>query len=154
MKRSEAETVFNWLVNGLNARADEDKRTVWVEELMLLPAAPASEVTMQMIRMPGARMPTIGDFRKAVRDYIERMRPKEKTESFASGSVPLWIKRWCAARWLHAQFGKEQDMRPFPEQKPYVDPGTDEWMPPDAWLEEAEQITDRQAWSTLRRLTV
>lgn len=62
--------------------------------------------------------------------------------------VPLWVRRWVAARYLHAQFGKEQDMRAFPEQQTFMNPHVDV-MPADAWLEEAEHVTDERVWRTL-----
>lgn len=64
--------------------------------------------------------------------------------------VPLWVRRWVAARYLYARFGKEQDMRRFPEQQDKHSPDM-EMMPADAWLEEAEHVTDRQVWNTLTR---
>jgi hypothetical protein len=63
--------------------------------------------------------------------------------------VPLWVRRWVAARYLYARFGKEQDMRRFPEQQDKYSPDM-EMMPADAWLEEAEHVTDKQVWATLQ----
>ena len=53
-----------------------------------------------------------------------------------------------AARYLHAKFGKDQDMRRFPEQQDWGNPDMP-LMPADQWLEEAEHVTDRQVWNTL-----
>jgi hypothetical protein len=63
--------------------------------------------------------------------------------------VPLWVRRWVAARYLHAQFGKAQDMRRFPEQQDQHSPDM-ELMPADAWLEEAEHVTEERVWRTLQ----
>ncbi len=64
-------------------------------------------------------------------------------------TVPLWVRRWVAARYLHAMFGKDQDMRPFPEQGQWASIDDTNLMPPDAWLEEAEHVTDDRVWKTL-----
>lgn len=64
--------------------------------------------------------------------------------------VPLWVRRWVAARYLHSRFGKDQDMRRFPEQQDWGNPYED-MMPADAWLEEADHVTDSQVWNILTR---
>lgn len=63
--------------------------------------------------------------------------------------VPLWVRRWVAARYLHAQFGKAQDMRRFPEQQERGSPDV-ELMPAAEWLDEAEHVTDDRVWRTLQ----
>lgn len=63
--------------------------------------------------------------------------------------VPLWVRRWVAARCLYKRFGKDQDLRSFPEQQEWANPHVDV-MPADAWLEEAEHVTDAQVWRTLQ----
>ena len=62
--------------------------------------------------------------------------------------VPLWVRRWLAARYLYAMFGREQDMRPFPEQQHKWSPD-EPLMPADAWLDEAEHVTEDRVWKTL-----
>lgn len=79
--------------------------------------------------------------RAAVERPVEPRAKKEK--------VPLWVRRWVAARYLYARFGKEQDLRSFPEQQEWMNPHVDV-MPADAWLEEAEHVTDEQIWRTLQ----
>ncbi len=64
-------------------------------------------------------------------------------------TVPLWVRRWVAARYLHAMFGKDQDLRRFPQQGDWGNPDL-ELMPEDAWLEEAEHVTEDRVWNTLR----
>lgn len=64
--------------------------------------------------------------------------------------VPLWVRRWVAARYLHSRFGKDQDMRAFPEQRDFANPYVD-MMPADAWLDEAQHVTDKQVWNILTR---
>jgi len=50
---------------------------------------------------------------------------------------------------LYAQFGREQDMRRFPEQQDRHSPDM-EMMPPTEWLDEAEHVTEAQVWRTLQ----
>ncbi len=71
---------------------------------------------------------------------VEKWERKEK--------VPLWVRRWVAARYLYRQFGREQDMRRFPEQQDRHSPDL-ELMPPTEWLDEAEHVTDERVWRTL-----
>ncbi len=62
--------------------------------------------------------------------------------------VPLWVRRWVAARYLYARFGKERDDRRFPEQQDWANPDL-ELMPADAWLDEAEHVTEKQVWNVI-----
>lgn len=71
------------------------------------------------------------------------------TERPRKDKVPLWVRRWVAARYLYAQFGKAQDMRRFPEQQDKHSPDM-EMMPPTEWLDEAEHVTEAQVWRTLQ----
>lgn len=73
---------------------------------------------------------------------------KPREERPRKEKVPLWVRRWVAARYLYAQFGKEQDMRRFPEQQDRYSPDM-ELMPADAWLDEAEHVTEERVWKTL-----
>ena len=74
---------------------------------------------------------------------------KPREEIVRKEKVPLWVRRWVAARYLHKMFGEEQDMRRFPEQQDRHSPDMD-MMPPTEWLEEAEHVTDDRVWNTLR----
>jgi hypothetical protein len=79
---------------------------------------------------------------RAAEDKPERQWPQKRE------TVPLWVRRWVAARYLYAMFGKEQDLRPFREQGDWATQDG-ERMPADAWLEEAEHVTDDRVWRTL-----
>ncbi len=79
---------------------------------------------------------------RAAEEKPERQWPQKREV------VPLWVRRWVAARYLHRQFGRDQDMRSFPEQGQWANPYTDP-MPPDAWLEEAEHVTDDKVWKSI-----
>ena len=74
---------------------------------------------------------------------------KPREERTRREKVPLWVRRWVAARYLYAQFGREQDMRRFPEQQDRHSPDM-EMMPADAWLDEAEHVTEDRVWKTLQ----
>lgn len=62
--------------------------------------------------------------------------------------IPYWVKRWVAARFLYARFGKQQDLRWFSEQKDYSDPSR-ERMPDSEWIDEAEKISDEDVWKAV-----
>lgn len=85
---------------------------------------------------------------------LERAKTRARTETPVTerprkDKVPLWVRRWVAARYLYAQFGKAQDMRRFPEQQDKHSPDM-EMMPPTEWLDEAEHVTEAQVWRTLQ----
>lgn len=85
---------------------------------------------------------------------LERAKTRAAAERPAEPRVkkdkmPLWVRRWFAARYLYAQFGREQDMRRFPEQQDRYSPDM-EMMPADAWLDEAEHVTEDRVWKTLQ----
>lgn len=63
--------------------------------------------------------------------------------------IPHWVKRFIAARFLYARFGRDQDLRPFREQERYLDSATADWMPEGEWEEKAEHVSDRQVWGAL-----
>lgn len=64
--------------------------------------------------------------------------------------IPLFVRRWVAARFLYERFGKKQDLRWFEEQRQYVD-AREEKMPDDAWLEEAKRISEKDVWAAVGR---
>lgn len=79
-----------------------------------------------------------------------RARAEAPAERYAKKEkVPLWVRRWVAARYLYRQFGRDQDLRRFPEQQDWANPDLP-LMPADAWLEEAEHVTETQVWKTLQ----
>ena len=85
---------------------------------------------------------------------LERAKTRARTEAPVEerprkDKVPLWVRRWVAARYLYAMFGREQDMRRFPEQQDRHSPDM-EMMPPTEWLDEADHVTDDRVWRSLR----
>jgi hypothetical protein len=128
----------------------EDEMTAYATGLMKYDAATltrsvAAAQQKLMYRPSVAELREFYDLERAkTRASAERPeQPRARVEK-----VPLWVRRWCAARYLYARFGKEQDMRRFPEQQDKYSPDM-EMMPADAWLEEAEHVTDKQVWATL-----
>jgi hypothetical protein len=77
--------------------------------------------------------------------YAEESATRVAAETPAKpGKLPLWVRRWIAARYLHKRFGRDQDMRRFPEQQEWADHRVP-LMPGDEWVAEATAIDDRQA---------
>lgn len=68
--------------------------------------------------------------------------------------IPTWVRRWIAARFLYARFGKDRDTRIFPEQDQYGSVANAEYMPPDAWVEEAAQIADTEVWAAISSASI
>lgn len=104
--------------------------------------------------------PKLATLRELVRIEKALAAPEPPADRMASvpdfkRDIPAWVRRWVAAR-AHG------DMRVFPEQKPgydtlqiqepafrtYVWPDQ-EPMPADAWLDEAENVTDSQVWKAV-----
>jgi len=83
-------------------------------------------------------------YRAAKAQAASRQDTPPSTASGKRNTLPLWVKRWVCARYLYARFGRERDMRVFPEQRDWSNP-EDPLMPPDEWVEEAQKITDRDA---------
>ena len=82
-------------------------------------------------------------YRAAKADAASRQGPPRYTPERAN-RLPLWVKRWVCARFLYAKFGRERDMRTFPEQREWSGP-EERLMPAEEWVEEANKITDRDA---------
>lgn len=83
-------------------------------------------------------------YRAAKADVASRQDPPPTTASGNRNTLPLWVKRWVCARYLYARFGRERDMRTFPEQRDWAGP-EGALMPPGEWVEEAQRISDRDA---------
>lgn len=88
--------------------------------------------------------PSIAELREYVRAERNRLAPAVRPlEPPEPTPIPLWVKRWICARMLYEQFGRERDMRRFPEQGDFGDL-TREVMPENEWLEEANSLTEAQ----------
>jgi hypothetical protein len=85
-----------------------------------------------------------------LRGYYQAVRTTREASSAPAASryekpekLEPWVKRWAAARFFYDRFGRERDLRRFPEQHQYVDTTTEE-MPADEWLEESQHLTDAE----------
>lgn len=96
--------------------------------------------------------PSITELREYVR--LERLKraPLAAPVEPERKEMPLWVRRWICARLLYAQFNRPRDMRRFPEQGDFGDI-TQEQMPENEWLEEANSITDKELQTAFQRMT-
>lgn len=85
--------------------------------------------------------PSIAELREYVRAERNRLAPAVRPIEPQATPMPLWVKRWICARMLFADFGRQRDMRRFPEQGDYGDL-TMEVMPEQEWLEEANSLDE------------
>lgn len=143
-----AMVVSTWPVTRLWDAAEMDAYARGLERLDAGLAVQAVAVAQQHL----TRRPSVAE----LKDFYDIERAKhrasiENTEKWPTkrDTVPLWVRRWVAARYLYRQFGHGQDMRRFPEQGDWGNPYTD-LMPPDAWQTEAEHVTDDRVWATLK----
>ena len=100
--------------------------------------------------LPFDVLPTPQAYREVVQRIRRDRRPIEPVAQEKKTKLAFWVKRWAAARFLYEHFGRERDMRPFPEQADYIDP-TKERMPPDEWVEEAKKLSDADVWAAVGR---
>lgn len=153
MTYDEALTVTAMVINAWPTSRPwtEDEMDMYARGLLVLDAATAV-ATINTAQQQTKHRPSVAELREfysieraKIRAQVER--PVEKYVK--KEKVPLWVRRWVAARYLHRQFGREQDLRRFPEQQGWADPDL-ELMPPTEWLEEAEHVTDERVWKTLQ----
>lgn len=151
MKREEAAELVRMIAAATsNAELSADKRAVWEEQLVALDADQATQAALAGIRT-WKFFPSWSEFAE-VYTSIGRLAEPDDTSSKLEryrGTRPQtlapWVRRWAAARFLFARFGRERDDRPFREQQPLVDPHA-ELMPDDEWVTEGEQLSDRDVW--------
>jgi hypothetical protein len=151
MKEDEAKTIIRMIKGSVGGRADPSVEEVYLASLPPLDATLATQAVLTG-RREWKWFPSWSEFREAYR-IQERLREpvgEQRVQLPKSSKVPLWVRRWIAARYLFARFGREQDTRPFHEQREHVDPLTKEWMPDGEWNEEAEKVTDRDVWKAMR----
>lgn len=149
MTDKEAEQILDWLTGSFSKRLEENERFVWLATLANMDAAHAMDVALKFAQS-GERFPSVPDFRRAVRGYIDREERKpDPTDAIPRSKPPLWIFKWIAARFLFRRFDREQDMRPLREQADWCGP-VKEWMPEDEWVEEAKKISEAEVWSAVQ----
>jgi len=123
--------------------------------LLPLEYEPALTAATKGVRVHWRRFPSWFDFREAYNNELKLREPDATSVQDALGIspegkrvIPFWVKRWIAARFLFARWGREQDTRPFTEQKDRLTSlaGEIEWMPEDEWVEEANHVSDDDVW--------
>jgi len=154
VKDNEAVDVLALLKGAFPAhRMDPTDRDVWLGSLSPLDADLAYQAVMRG-RNEWSFFPPWSVFMQGYRMQQHLREPAGEQRQdlpLTKGlKLPLWIRRWAAARYLYRRFGRDQDMRPFREQSKYVDPLTKEWMPDAEWLQEAEHVTDADVWANVR----
>jgi len=119
----------------------KDEISAYASSIQDLPA----ELTTSAVARAAKEMvypPSIPELREAVR--LERLRRAPvvpPVEPSKPDPLAFWVKRWICARLLYERFGKRRDMRRFSEQGDDGDL-TQELMPDDAWVEEANSMDD------------
>lgn len=93
----------------------------------------------------------LGFYRAARADAQSRQHTPPPAPTVSNVKLPLWVKRWIAARLYYQRFGRDQDMRRFPEEGDLGDPSVP-LMPPDEWVAEANTIGDEDAMRAVRQL--
>jgi hypothetical protein len=153
MKRDEALTIIEMIASGWpDARPfDRDEIEMYVTAIEDLDAELASHAVLKAVKDSPYRLKA-NELRERVR--IERRALKAELppiEPSRGRELPLWVKRWLCARMLFSQFGKDQDLRRFPEQGQFGDL-TKEVMPEGAWLKEAESVQDKQFFEAFKKM--
>jgi hypothetical protein len=153
VKENEAADVLALLKGAFPAhKMDPTDREVWMESFRQLDADLATQAVLRG-RNEWVMFPSWARFREAYR-LQERLREPVGEQRAAlppidKNKMPLWIRRWAAARYLYKRFGREQDMRRFVEQGDYADPML-AVMPDGEWEKEAERVTDKDVWGAVR----
>ncbi len=150
MTGDQAKDIVTMLKAATGGRVDEDTSVYFESSLEQLEYESAlSAATL------GARtwryFPSWADFREAYKGQQRAREPVGEQRNdlpVRKERMPFWVKRWAASRYLFAKFGKDQDMRWFPEQSQWVDTTT-ERMPDDEWVIEAERVSDQEVWKVL-----
>lgn len=137
-----------------SGRMTGEKQGFWEAQLVHLPADQATEAVLLGIKS-WRYFPSWADFGEVYtavgrrhQQAVEGERRHEH-ETIVSTRLPVWVKRWAAARMLHNAFGRDRDERRFAEQGDHGDPNQP-LMPEDEWLPEAEKIADAQVFAALR----
>ena len=145
MTTDEARDIVTMLRAATGGRADPDAVAYFESALQGLDHEPALYgATMGVVTW--RRFPSWAEFKEVYRAQLRMAEPEKVVPPpVPTKGIPEWVRRWVAARWLYARFGRERDMRWFQEQASFVDT-TSEKMPDGEWEEEAAQITDGEAW--------
>ncbi len=130
---------------------DEEEIDLYARSIQDMDAELTTHTVLKAVKDMPYR-PTVADLRERVRSERKLLAPQVETPERPEGRpLPLWIRRWICARMLYERFGKERDMRGFPEQGDVRDL-TAELMPEGAWVEEAESIGDKEFHDAFARM--
>lgn len=130
---------------------DEEEIDLYARSIQDLDAEIVTHTVLKAVKDMPYR-PTVADLRERVRAEKKLLAPQVDPIPPSEGRpLPLWVKRWICARMLYERFGKERDLRGFPEQGDSRDL-TAELMPEGAWVEEAESIEEREFHQAFARM--
>jgi hypothetical protein len=144
MTRDESLQVVEMVLSGWPSGKEWGREEIdmYARSIQDLDAELATHTVLKMIKDTQYR-PSVVEVRERV--YQERRalrRSVEPKDDPAGVPLPFWVQRWICARMLYKQFGKERDMRRFPEAGDHGDM-TKELMPEGAWVKEAESMDDK-----------
>lgn len=130
---------------------DEEEIDLYARSIQDLDAELVTHTVLKAVKDMPYR-PTVADLRERVRAEKKLLAPQvEPLEPTVGHPLPTWVRRWICARMLYERFGKERDLRRFPEQGDFGDL-TVELMPEGAWVEEAESIGDKEFHEAFSRM--
>lgn len=154
MTEAQATDIITMIRAACASRVDEDTVAYFGARLMALDQEAAlAAATMGVVTW--RRFPSWADFnelyqaqRKLKQPSGEQRSREDDRQSRGVREIPFWVRRWIAARFLFARFGRDRDLRAFREQEIIVGPV--EFMPDGEWVEEAEKVSDKDVWGALR----
>jgi hypothetical protein len=153
MTREESLTIVEMIISGWpDAKPlDRDEIAMYARSIQDLDAELATHAVLKAHKE--------SRFRPGPPELRERVRAERRSlaaelppiEPTTGRPLPMWVKRWICARLLYKRFGKEQDLRRFPEQGDFGDL-TQEVMPEGVWTEEAESVGEKEFHDAFRRM--
>lgn len=151
MTEAQANEIVVILSAATGGRAHADTRSYFEAQLPSLDYQTAlSTATMGTITWRS--FPSWAEFREMYRAQQKLHEPSGEQRmnlpKMKETKIPLWVRRWTAARFLYERFGKDQDFRRFGEQGDYADPMVP-LMPDEEWTEEAKHVADKEVWKAV-----
>jgi hypothetical protein len=149
MTTDEADTLITWISSAFpQVPVSDETRVTYRRALVQEDAEHASKAILKGLKA-WRRFPSvaeISDYTKAEKDAARRARIDEATRNWPTDDIPLWVKRWCWARYVV----HPPDLRPFLEQEDWCEHDEEtEWMPDGLYEEQAAELADAQAWALL-----
>ena len=158
MTRDESLQIVSMILTGWPQAKDMEKEEIdfYARAIQDMSAELTTHAVLKLNKETPYR-PSVAELRERVRQERRRLKASEAPpEDPEIQPLPMWVKRWICARMLFKQFGKERDMRRFPEAGDFGDL-TQEVMPEGAWAEEAARFDDaefRKLWTRAIRGTL